>query len=300
MMKTAFLLPLFLAGAAQSFLNAQNFSDVTVETLVRDARYAEGPVWSPEGFLLFSDTVTDQIKKFTPGKGVSDYLSVPGGAAGSTYDEEGRLYVCEFHGRRVTRTAKNGKADVLAARFEGKRLNAPSDIVVRRDGNVYFTDPAFGNQQDTRELDFYGVFRIKTNGDLEAVARWKTRPNGITLSPNGRLLYVADSDARLIRVYDLAGNGSASNERVFVDKIAGVPGGLRTDEKGNVYAAAKAVVVYSPKGEKLKEINLAETPSNLAFGDKDFSSLYVTARSALYRVRASGMKGAPPYAPPLP
>jgi gluconolactonase len=300
MMRIAFLPLLFLAGATQSFSNAQSFSDVTVETLVRDARYAEGPVWSPEGFLLFSDTVTDQIKKWTPGKGLSDYLSLPGGAAGSAYDEEGRLYICEFHARRVTRRGKNGKTDVLAARFEGKRLNAPSDIAVRRDGNAYFTDPAFGNQQDTRELDFYGVYRIKTNGELEAIARWKTRPNGIALSPNGRLLYVADSDARLIRVYDLAGNGSASNERVFADKLAGVPGGLRTDEKGNVYAAAKAVLVYSPKGEKLKEINLAETPSNLAFGDKDFSSLYVTARSALYRVRASGMKGAPTYAPPLP
>ncbi len=81
--------------------------------------------------------------------------------------------------------------DVLAAKFEGKRLNAPSDIVVRRDGNVYFTDPAFGDQQDARELDFYGVYRIKANGELEAVARWKTRPNGIAVSPNGRLLYVS-------------------------------------------------------------------------------------------------------------
>jgi gluconolactonase len=291
---------LLFASSHGSFLDAQNFSDVTVETVVKDAHYAEGPVWSLDGFLLFSDTVTDQIKKLTPGKGVADYLSLPGGAAGSAYDDEGRLYVCEFHGRRVTRTAKNGKTDVLATRFEGKRLNAPSDIVVRRDGNAYFTDPAFGNQQDTRELDFYGVYRIKTNGELDAIARWKTRPNGITLSPSGRLLYVADSDARLIRVYDLAGNGSASNERVFVDKIAGVPGGLRTDEKGNVYAAAKAVFVYSPKGEMLKQIQLAETPSNLAFGDKDFSSLYVTARTAVYRVRAGGMKGAPPYAPQVP
>ncbi len=306
-------LELFFAGAAlflgAAFLTgtarAQSFSDVTVETLVRDARYAQGPVWSLEGLLLFSDTVTDQLKKWTPGKGLSEYASRPGGAGGNAYDEEGRLYTCEFHERRVTRTSKdaktgNGKTDVIAARFEGKRLNAPSDIVVRRDGNAYFTDPAFGDQQDARELDFYGVYRIKTNGELEAVARWKTRPNGITLSPNGRLLYVADSDARSIRVYDLAGNGSASNERVFIGKIAGVPGGLRTDDKGNLYVAAKSVFVYSPKGEMLKEIDLAETPTNLAFGDRDFSSLYVTARTALYRVRAGGMKGAPPYAPQVP
>jgi gluconolactonase len=294
-MKAAFLL--LLAGTAQSFLHAQSLADVTVETLIRDAHFAEGPVWSPEGFLLFSDTVTDQLKKWTPGKGVSDYASRPGGAGGNAFDDEGRLYTCEFHERRVTRTGKNGKTDVVAARFQGKRLNAPLGIAIRRDGNVYFTDPAFGNQQDSRELDFYGVYRIKTNGELEAVARWKTRPNGIALSPNGRLLYVADSDARLIRVYDLAGNGTASNERVFVDKIEGVPGGLLTDEKGNVYAAANAVFVYSPKGEMLKAIHFQEKPSNLAFGDKDSSTLYVTARTALYRVHAGGMKGAPSNAP---
>lgn len=297
-MKTAFLL--LLVGTAQSFSNAQSFSDVTVETLVRDAHFAEGPVWSPEGFLIFSDTVTDQLKKWMPGKGVSDYASRPGGAGGNAFDDEGRLYTAEFHERRVTRTAKSGKTEVVAARFQGKRLNAPLGIAIRRDGNVYFTDPAFGNQQDSRELDFYGVYRIKTNGELEAVARWKTRPNGIAISPNGRVLYVADSDARLIRAYDLAGNGTASNERVFVDKIEGVPGGLLTDEKGNVYAAAQAVFVYSPKGEMIKAIHFQEKPSNLAFGDKDSSALYVTGRSAVYRVHAGGMKGQPSNAPQVP
>jgi gluconolactonase len=278
---------------------AQDFSNIQVETVARDLHYAQGPVWSLEGFLLFSDTVTDRLNKFVPGKGVSDFASRAGGVNGNAYDDQGRLYTCEFRERRVTRTAKNGKVDVLAARFEGKRLNAPDDIVVRRDGNVYFTDPAFGNQQDARELDFYGVFHIKTGGEVEAVARWKTRPRGVALSPNGRLLYVADSDARSIRMFDLAGNGAASNERVFVKNIDGVPGGLRTDEKGNLYVAARYVYVYSPRGEVLKDIQLAQTPSNLAFGDGDLSSLYVTARTAIYRVRL-GVKGALPYAPQVP
>lgn len=239
---------LWMSAALLPRVEAQEFANVTVETIVKDAHYAEGPVWSLDGFLLFSDTVTDRIEKWAPGKGVSEYASRPGGASGNAYDQEGRLYTCEFRERRVTRTAKNGKTEVLASRFEGKRLNAPSDIVVRRDGNAYFTDPAFGNQQDARGLDFYGVYRIKTNGELEAVARWKTRPNGIAVSPNGRVLYVADADARLIRMYDLAGNGAASNERVFVGRIEGVPGGLRTDAKGNVFVAAKSLLVYSPKG----------------------------------------------------
>jgi gluconolactonase len=278
---------------------AQNFSNVTVETVAHDLHYAEGPVWSLDGFLLFSDTTTDQLRKWTPGKGLADFATRAGGAAGNAYDDQGRLYTCEFRDRRVTRTSKNGKADVLAAKFEGKRLNAPSDIVVRRDGNVYFTDPAFGNQQDSRELDFYGVFRIRSGGELEAVARWQTRPNGIALSPNGRLLYVGDSDARLIRVFDLAGNGAASNERVFIPKTNGVPGGIRTDEKGNVYIAAKYLAAYSPRGDLLKEIQFAQAPSNLAWGDPDFAGLFITARTAIYRVRL-GVKGALPYAPQVP
>lgn len=278
---------------------AQDFSNIQVETVAKDLHYAQGPAWSLEGFLLFSDTVTDRLNKFVPGKGVSDLGSRAGGVNGNAYDEQGRLYTCEFRERRVTRTAKNGKVDVLAARFEGKRLNAPADIVVRRDGNVYFTDPAFGNQQDVRELDFYGVFHVKTGGEVEAVARWKTRPRGVALSPNGRLLYVADADARNIRVIDLAGNGTASNERVFIAKVEGVPGGLRTDEKGNLYVAAKELYVYSPRGELLKNIQLAQTPSNLTFGDGDLSSLYVTARTAIYRIRL-GVKGAVPYAPKVP
>jgi gluconolactonase len=290
---------LFAALLLVSTASAQNFTGFTVETVARDLHYAEGPAWSLEGFLVFSDMTTDQLKKWTPGKGVVDFASRAGGVAGNAYDDQGRLYTCEFRERRVTRTGKNGKTDVLAAKFEGKRLNAPNDIVVRRDGNVYFTDPAFGNQQDERELDFYGVFRVRPSGELETIARWKTRPNGIALSPNGRLLYVSDSDQRLVRAYDLASNGAASNERVFVPKIEGVPGGIRTDEKGNVYVAAKHVYAYSPRGELLKEIQLAQTPSNLAWGDPDLSSLFITARTAIYRIRL-GVKGAVPYAPQVP
>jgi gluconolactonase len=280
-------------------LRAQDFSDIRVETIARDMHYAEGPVWSLEGFLLFSDTVTDRIEKWVPGKGVSEFASRAGGANGNAYDEQGRLYTCEFRDRRVTRIAKNGKVDVLAARYEGKRLNAPNDIVVRRDGNVYFTDPAFGNQQDSRELDFYGVFHITTKGDLDAMAKWGTRPNGVALSPNGRILYVADSDRRSVIAFDLDRAGGASNERVFLPKVEGVPGGLRTDEKGNLYVAAKYLSVYSPRGELLKDIRLSQSPSNLAFGDPDFSTLYVTARSSVYRIRI-GVKGALPYAPQVP
>jgi gluconolactonase len=283
-------LALFVAAAAA----AQDLSDIRVEKIVTGQRFTEGPAWSPEGFLVYSDTVTNQLHKFVPGKGDSELGEIAGGPIGNAYDSQGRLYTCEFRQRQVTRTSKNGKVEVLAARFEGKRLNAPNDIVVRRDGNVYFTDPAFGNQEDTRELDFYGVFHLTPRGNLEPVAKWKTRPNGVTLSPDGRILYVADSDARCVRAYNLDRGGAASNERVFIDKISGVPDGLRTDEKGNLYVAAKDLYIYSPQAQLLGKIELEETPSNLSFGDADLETLFITARTSVYRVRI-GVKGAFQY-----
>jgi gluconolactonase len=274
----------------------QTSQEYTLQVVANGMRFADGPVWSLEDFLLFSDTVTDKQHRFTPGKGVSDSGSYPGGTAGNAYDDKGNLYTCEFRERRVTRTAKNGKVDVIAARFGGKRLNAPNDVVVRRDGTVFFTDPAFGNQEDTRELDFYGVFRVTSRGQIDAIAKWKTRPNGLALSPNGRTLYVSDSDGQSIHALDLDRAGAASNDRVVVSKIPGVPAGLRTDEMGNIYVAAKDVFIYSPQGELIRTIQTGETPSNLAFGDPDFSTLYVTARTSVYRIRL-GVKGAVPYSP---
>lgn len=287
---TAFAL--FVIAVAAATASAQDFSDIKIEKVVTGLHYAEGPAWSPEGFLLFSDTITNKLLKLTPGRPAAELGEIPGGPIGNAYDSQGRLYTCEFRERRVTRVAKNGKTDVIAARFEGKRLNAPNDVVVRRDGHVYFTDPAFGNQQDKAELDFYGVFHVTPKGELEAIAKMKTRPNGIALSPNGKTLYVTDSDARSIRAYDLEGKGGASAEgRVIAEKIPGVPSGIRVDEKDNLWIAADGVLSYSPQGKLLGKIELSEKPSNLTFGDADMESLYVTARASIYRMRV-GVKGA--------
>lgn len=270
---------------------AQDFSELRLEKIAQGLRYAEGPAWSPEGFLIFSDCPANKLHKMVSGKGDVAFADVPGGPMGNAFDAEGRRYTCEFRERRVTRTSKNGKVEVLAARFQGKRLNAPNDIVVRRDGQIFFTDPAFGNQQDTRELDFYGVFHLSPHGALEAIARWKTRPNGIALSPNGKTLYVTDSDQRLVRAYDLE-HGAA--ERVLIENIPGVPDGIRVDEKGDLWIAAKEVYEYSPQAKLLGHIELKESPTNLAFGDADMESLYITTRTEVYRVRV-GVKGAAQY-----
>jgi gluconolactonase len=266
-------------------IQAQSFSGYKVEKAAAGFHFTEGPAWSHDGFLLFSDVPANRIHKLTLGSGTTVARENSNGASGNAFDSQGRLYTCETHTRRVVRLDKKGKADTLAERWEGKRLNAPNDIVVRKDGHVYFTDPAFGSQADTRELDFYGIFHITPKGELDLVAKWKSRPNGITLSPNGRILYVTDSDKRSVAAFDLDRQGNASNERVLIARTMGVPGGIRTDEKGNLYLACKGLAVYSPEGVQLGFIEMSETPSNLAFGDGDMQSIFITARTSVYRVR---------------
>ncbi|HTM52297.1 MAG TPA: SMP-30/gluconolactonase/LRE family protein [Bryobacteraceae bacterium] len=286
------------AGAALVWLAVsafgQDFSKISIDKVDAGFRFTEGPVWSREGFLLFSDVPNNQIRKLTPGERSVVFRDNSNGANGSTYDAQGRLYTCESKTRRVVRMDKKGKMEVLAERWDGKRLNAPNDIVVRKDGHIYFTDPAFGEQADTRELDFYGVYHITPKGVLSLLAKPAGRPNGIALSPNGRILYVANSDDRNVRAYDVDREGNASNERVLVAQIEGVPDGMRVDEKGNLYVTAKGVAVFTPEGKLLHVIELSETPANCAFGDPDFQTLYITARTSLYRVRL-GVKGSVQY-----
>ena len=273
---------------------AQDFNEVKVDKVSTGHVFAEGPAWSRDGYLVFSDIPNNKILQFEPGTPVSVFRSNSNGATGNTFDAQGRLYTCESHLRRVTRTDKKGKVEVLAEKYQGKRLNAPNDIVVRKDGQIYFTDPAFGNQEDSRELDFFAIYHISRRGELEPIAKPKGRPNGIALSPNGNVLYVTNSDDRNVRAYDLDKNGAASNERVVVSNIDGVPDGMRVDEKGNLYVAANKIEVYSPEGKPLGSVPLAETPSNCAFGDEDFGSLYVTAKTSVYRLRLN-VKGSVQY-----
>ena len=291
------MLPRLLLFALAASLFAQQQGEVLVERMASGFRFLNGPTWSPDDTLLFSDTPTDRQLRLTPGKSApSEVASHAGGISATTFDSKGNMYVAEPRARRITRTDRKGKMEVVAERFEGKKLNAPNDIVVRRDGNIYFTDPAFGEQQDAKELGFYGVFRVTPKGELSAIARWSTRPNGIALSESGRTLFVADSDTQTVHAFDLDKDGAASNDRVVVSKIEGAPGGVRTDVAGNIYVAAREVFAYSPKGELLRTIRLGEQPSNLTFGDVNFQSLYVTTRTSVYRVEL-GVKGVVSYLP---
>ena len=274
---------------------AQDFSNIRIDTGGRGLRVSpKGPAWSPMGFLIFSDIPTTSCSSSSR---ASRPVRFPGEIERrerERFDAQGRLYTCETHSRRVTRTDKKGNVEVLAERWQGKRLNAPNDIVVRKDGHVYFTDPAFGNQQDARELDFYGVYHISRKGELEVIAKPKGRPNGVALSPNGRVALCEQLGRAQRPGYDLDHNGAASNERVLVSGIEGVPNGMRVDEKGNLYLAANKIEVYTADGKSLGAIETAEAPSNCAFGDADFEGLYITARTSVYHVRLN-VKGSVKY-----
>jgi gluconolactonase len=269
-----------------------------VERVVSGLKFAEGPAWSREGFLVFSDIPAEFIYRMQIGEDGKIRRSVwreqSGGANGNAFDAQGRLYTCEAHARRVTRTTRKDQIETLAESWQGKRLNSPNDIVVRHDGHVYFTDPAFGIDNDKRELDFYGIFHISPKGELALVAKWQTRPNGVALSPDGKTLYVDDSDTHSVHAFELERSGAASNDRVLISNIDGVPDGMRTDEKGNLYVAANGIQIYTAAGKPLQPLMVSERPSNLAFGDADFQSLYITARDSVFRVRMN-VKGSVQY-----
>jgi gluconolactonase len=223
--------------------------------------------------------------KWIPGTEITVYRTDAHGPAGNAFDAQGRLYTCETRTRRVTRADKNGKIEVLADKWEGKRLNAPSGIVVSKTGHVYFTDPAFGEQSDHRELDFHGIYHIPPKGPMTLVAKAAGRPRGIALSPNGRTLYVANVDDHNIRAYDLDHNGEASNERVLAAKIPGAVGGIAVDDKGNLWVTAKGLSVYNPEGKRVHFLELTDVFSACAFGDADLKTLFLTARGLVFRAR---------------
>jgi gluconolactonase len=264
---------------------AQELADREIGRIGAGYRFTEGAAWSKDNFLIFSDTPHDQLLKWVPGNRAEVFREDAHGPSGNAFDVQGRLYTCETRTRRITRTDKTGRIETLADRWDGKRLNAPAAIVVSKSGHIYFTDPAFGYQEDHRELDFYGVYHIPLKGAMEVVAKPAGRPHGIALSPNGRVLYVSNADEHNIRAYDLDRNGEASGERVLVSGIAGIPGGITVDGDGNLYVAAEAISIYNPQGHPLRTFALPDRASSCAFGEGDMKSLFVTARGSVYRLR---------------
>ena len=278
-----------------AFPLAAQFADQPEVTKISSGLgYAGGLAWSKDGFLVIADVLKHEMYRLDADQRAKPTGQDTNGAMGIAYDAQDRLYVCEADSRKLVRLDKHGKFETVVAGFEGKKLNSPEDVTVRRDGQVYFTDPAFASAIDHRELSFNGVFHVNPKGEIEAVARWQTRPNGIALSPDGKKLFVSDADRHAVVVFDLDSRGQAGNPRDFVGGIRGVPGGLYVDAGGRLYVCAEGLDVYSAEGNLLRTILGSERIIQCTFGGADFELLYVATPHDVYSVRL-GVKGAPQY-----
>lgn len=288
-------------------VNALIPADASIEKLADGFAFTEGPVWHREpGHLMFSDLRSNAIHIWDADnglstfiqpvfEGVSDTSSV--GSNGLNIDSQGRLILMEHGNRQVSRRERDGTVTILADNYQGKRLNSPNDSAYKSDGWLYFTDPPYGlaglENDPARELDFNGIYRLSPDGQLLLLEKNQTRPNGIAFSPDERTLYVANSDAenKVWMAYDVRDDGTLGSGRVFYDvndqTDVGAADGLKVDVNGNLFATGPGGVwIFSPQGEHLGTIKPDEVPANVAWGD-DGSTLYMTARTGLYRIRLS-------------
>ncbi len=300
------LLAPFAARAAEG-LSAVLGPGAPVRTLYADGEWCEGPVWVPAlGSLVFSDVRRNRMIRIPDG-GTPEVFRAPSeNANGNTLDARGRLITCQHRTGRVVRQEADGSFTVLAERYRGGRLNSPNDVVVAGDGAVWFTDPTYGITQasegEPRASEQAGsfVYRLAPDGTLAAAATDFHQPNGLAFSPDGRILYVAESGQapdgsrpRTIRAFDVSG-GSLTNGRVFARLESGVPDGLKTDMEGRVYAGTgDGVGIWGPGGAFLGRIPTEGPCANIAFGGPDGRRLYICAGPKVLavemRVRGAGL-----------
>jgi gluconolactonase len=263
-------------------------ADAEVQKLAGDMMFTEGPVWHPAGFLVFSDIPANELKKWSPGGGVASFRKPSQNANGNTTDQEGRLYTAEHSGRRVSVMDKEGTVTTLVERHDGKKFNSPNDVVVKSDGTVWFTDPPYGtpkDQQKEQEGNYVFRFDPKT-GKTSMVIKDFDMPNGLVFSPDEKKLYVADSGRpRHIRVFDVRGDGTVGDGKVFCKIDKGGPDGIRCDAEGRIWSSAgDGVQIFAPDGSLIGKILVPESPANLCFGGQNGKTLFITARKSLYSI----------------
>lgn len=260
------------------------------ERLATGFGFTEGPLWHPDGFYYFVDIRRSVLYRLTPGKTPELVRADTGEGNGTTFDLQGRLVMCEGGHRRVTRTAADGRIDVLVDRYEGGRLNRPNDVVCKSDGSLWFTDPGLRVPLAQREVPYAGVYRIDPDGPTTLFADCEY-PNGLAFSPDERTLYVANTRwSQYIHAFELSATGALMRRRIFADMSSdetdGVPDGMKVDVQGRVFCTGPGGTwVFGPDGTRLGIIRTPEVPANVAFGGADLRTLFLTARTSIYSLR---------------
>jgi len=275
-------------------------ADAPLDRIYHGLAFGEGPLWNRrDGTFLWVDIVGDTIFRWKPGAGAQIFLRPSTKANGLTFDREGRLCVAGWASRSVWRVEPDGKVTTLASHYQGKRINSPNDIVVRSDGAIYFTDSpgALYNvgmaAEDVQQyLDFQGVFRISPDGTrIDAVVTDTVYPNGLAFTPDESVLYVNDTRLGEIRAYDMRPDGTCGPMRLFHKLSGSEPGiadGMKVDIEGNVYCTGPGGLhVIGPDGKLLGRIRIPDHCTNMAWGDADWRSLYITTYSSVFRTRVN-------------
>lgn len=284
------LLPvLFIASACET--NDEPFLGEP-ELITSGFIFTEGPLWHPDGFLIFSDIPANIIYKWTPGNPESEVFIEPSGNSNGIKSLPDGTIIVAQHAGRVSILTEDLELEPIVEQYDGKRLNSPNDIAVRSDGLVYFTDPDFGVSDENKELDFQGVYRINPDRSLTVVYDEFALPNGLVFTPDENYLYVNDSATGDIRRFEVMENGDLGDSILFVNigemSSMGGADGMVVDSDGRLYTTGpNGFIVFDEDGEQLHQIQFDQQISNLAWGGEDGNDLFITSRDEVYRLRVN-------------
>jgi gluconolactonase len=286
--------------------------DAEVERLGTGFTFTEGPLWHPDGYLLFSDMPGDVRRRWDEESGVTEVANPSNKGNGMTWDLDGRLLVCEHVTSSLVRMDPDGTGsgrEVLAMHYEGRELNSPNDVIVKSDGTIYFSDPTYGRMpgfghEREQHLDFQGIYSLPHGGgEAELLVDDFAQPNGLCFSADESLLYVNDTDRAHIRVFEVGSDGSLRGGDVLADGIGTgdlesgeLVDGMKLDERGNIWVTGpKGVWVFSPEGEHLGVLEVPENVGNINWGGPDWNWLFIPASTSMYRVQTKVSGNRLPY-----